>query len=82
MKDMGRVKGSSNMAVPLYIGHNIVYIHSNIEQTDDGSYEYNELQCNKNEFYTYIFQNLKEQNASLTDIEDALIELASIVSEV
>lgn len=57
MKDMGTVRGSAAMAVPLVIGPDTVFVHTDIEPvTEDqagnpveGEYQYHEVQYEKDE---------------------------------
>ena len=57
MKDMGIVQGCAQQAVPVVIGKDTVYVHTNIKQLppdEHGSvlFEYHEIQYDKDE---YIF---------------------------
>jgi len=55
MKDMGTVRGSAAMAVPLVIGPDTVFVHTDIEPvTNDqdgnpieGEFQYHEIQYEK-----------------------------------
>lgn len=69
MKDMGIVHGSAEQAVPLVIGYDTVYVHTDIEPvTEDqngnpleGQFSYHEVQYPKDEY----IRMMAEQNAAL-----------------
>ena len=66
MKEIKSVRGSEIQAVPIIVGKDTVYIHTNIHTVDvenlDGSthlqYEYDETQFNKDEFLVYLYNQL------------------------
>ena len=74
MKDMGIVFGSAEQAVPLVIGKDTVYVHTNIHTVDinnlDGStyqeYEYDEIQYDKDEYIAYL-------NNQLLQVQDYIV---------
>lgn len=63
MMDMGHVQGSLAQAQPIVVGKDTVYVHSNITPTDDGIYEYDEVQYTKDEYIAL----LAEQNNTLNN---------------
>ncbi len=83
MKDMGIVQGSGVQAVPLVVGKDTVYVHTNITPiTEDAEgnpvndlFQYNEVQYDKDEY----IKLLDEKNASLeqqmTDTQIALCDV-------
>lgn len=66
MKEIKNVRGSAVQAVPIIVGKDTVYIHTNIHTVDvenpDGTkhteYEYDETQFNKDEFLVYLYNQL------------------------
>lgn len=54
MKDMGIVRGSQTQAQPLVIGKDTVYVHTYIKELEDGMYEYNEVQYEKDEYIKHM----------------------------
>lgn len=54
MKDMGIVQGSPEMAVPLIVGKDTVYVHTDIHQVPDAEgnmvWQYHEIQYEKDEY--------------------------------
>ena len=54
MKDMGIVQGSPEMAVPLIVGKDTVYVHTDIQQVPDAEgnmvWQYHEIQYDKDEY--------------------------------
>lgn len=83
MKDMGLVQGSAAQAVPLIVGTDTVYVHSNIEQvlTDkegnsvEGLFQYHEIQYEKDEYIKLIAEKNDALEAQVTDTQLALCEL-------
>lgn len=73
MIDAGIVRGSKEMAVPLYIGKTTVYVHEDIHEVEvemDGEtyteYEYHEYQYPKDE-YIEIMSKQNDKNTSDID---------------
>ena len=66
MKDMGIVQGSAAQAVPLVIGKDTVYFHTDIKKIDtdplgnptDNFYQYHEVQYEKDEYIQLMANNL------------------------
>ena len=87
MKDMGIVHGSAEQAVPLVIGYDTVYVHTDIEPvTEDqngnpleGQFRYHEIQYPKDEY----IHMMAEQNAALTeemtDLQMALCDVYEMI---
>ena len=71
MKDMGIIQGSAAQAVPLIIGKDTVYVHSNIKPVEDeeGLFEYHEIQYEKDEY----IKLMAEQNKTFLETLDTLM---------
>lgn len=75
MKEIKNVRGSAAQAVPIIVGKDTVYIHTNIHNVDvenpDGSthteYEYDETQFNKDEYIAYLNSQLLEVQQYIID---------------
>ena len=69
MKDMGIIQGSAEQAVPLIIGKDTVYVHTDIEQvfkdnegkSVDNLFRFHEIQYEKDEY----IKKLSEENTNL-----------------
>jgi hypothetical protein len=83
MKDMGIVFGSAEQAVPLVIGKDTVYVHSDIQQIledKDGKpvtnlFQYHEIQYDKDEYIRVIAEKNQSLEQQITDAQLALCEL-------
>jgi len=83
MKDMGIIQGSAAQGVPLIIGKDTVYEHTEIEQviednegnTVDNLFKFHEIQYSKDEYIKIITERNKNVETQLTDVQLALIEL-------
>jgi len=83
MKDMGIVFGSAEQAVPLVIGKDTVYVHSDIQQIledKDGKpvtnlSQYHEIQYNKDEYIKLLSEKNDSLGQQLTDTQLALCEI-------
>lgn len=83
MKDMGIVQGSAAQAVPLVIGKDTVYVHSDIQQIledKDGKpvtnlFQYHEIQYDKDEYIKIIAEKNQSLEQQLTDTQIALCEI-------
>ena len=83
MKDMGIVFGSAEQAVPLVIGKDTVYVHSDIQQIledKDGKpvtnlFQYREIQYNKDEYIKLLSEKNDSLDQQLTDTQLALCEI-------
>ena len=70
MKDMGTVRGSAAMVVPLVIGPDTVFVHTDIEPvTNDqdgnpieGEFQYHEIQYEKDEYIKLMAQQGEENS--------------------
>lgn len=74
MIDVGIIRGDALQAVPLIIGTDLVYVHTEIEKLLDtefisGLYQYHEVQYGKDE---YILMAM-EKNAELNTIIDIIL---------
>ena len=83
MKEIGIVQGSAAQAVPLIIGKDTVYVHTNITPLSqdksnypvDGMYEYYEVQYDKDEYITLLSEKSSTQELQLIETQLALTEL-------
>jgi hypothetical protein len=77
MKDMGIVQGSPEMAVPLVVGKDTVYVHTDIQQVPDEEgnmvWQYHEIQYDKDEY----IRLLSEKNDKLDEILNTLLGVNS-----
>ena len=64
MKDMGIIQGSAAQAVPLFIGKDTVYVHTDITpvEGEEGLFQYHEVQYEKDE---YISKLTNEDDAGM-----------------
>lgn len=64
MKDMGIIQGSAAQAVPLIIGKDTVYVHTDIApvEGEEGLFQYHEVQYEKDE---YISKLTNEDDAGM-----------------
>ena len=71
MKDMGIVQGSAAQAVPLIIGKDTVYVHTDITpvEGEEGLFQYHEVQYEKDEY----IKLMAEQNETLMETLDILM---------
>lgn len=83
MKDMGIVFGSAEQAVPLVIGKDTVYVHSDIQrilEDKDGKpvtnlFQYHEIQYDKDEYIKMLAEKNDSLEQQLTDTQLALCEI-------
>ena len=56
MKDMGIIQGSAAQAVPLIIGKDTVYVHTDITpvEGEEGLFQYHEIQYEKDEYISKL----------------------------
>jgi hypothetical protein len=77
MKDMGAVYGSAAQAVPLVVGKDTVYVHTDIQEALDAegnpAWQYNEVQYGKDEY----IRMMAERNDETEEILDTLLGAAS-----
>jgi hypothetical protein len=77
MKDMGVIQGSAEQAVPLIIGKDTVYVHTDIEQvfkdnegkSVEGLFQYHETQYQKDEYIKLMAEQSIAQDIYLLDLE-------------
>ena len=83
MIEIGIVQGTAAQAVPLIIGKDIVYVHTNITPLSqensnypvDGMYEYYEIQYDKDEYIAILSEKSALQELQLTNTQLALTEI-------
>lgn len=83
MKDIGRIRGSASQAVPVVIGKDLVYVHTDIvkiEEVDEMGnpridYEYNEIQYTHPEFIQLQLEKQQALEEELSNAQLALLEL-------
>lgn len=77
MKDMGIVQGSPEMAVPLIVGKDTVYVHTDIQEVPDAEgnmvWQYHEIQYDKDEY----IRLMSEKNSELDEILNTLLGVNS-----
>ncbi|MEG1820495.1 MAG: hypothetical protein RR069_04870 [Oscillospiraceae bacterium] len=83
MRDLGIVQGSATQAVPLVIGKDTVYVHTNITRVKydsqgnavEGLFQHNEIQYDKDEYIKLMAERNEQQEMQLTNTQVALTEL-------
>jgi len=84
MKDYGIVHGGSAQAIPLIIGKDTVYVHTNIvkivpdpndEFAQADLYSYNEIQYDKDEYIGLISKKNDDLETQVTDAQIALTDI-------
>ena len=83
MIEIGIVQGAAAQAVPLIIGKDTVYVHTNITPLSqdksnypvDGMYEYYEVQYDKDEYIAILSEKSALQELQLTNTQLALTEI-------
>lgn len=83
MIEIGIVQGTAAQAVPLIIGKDTVYVHTNIIPLSqdksnypvDGMFEYYEIQYDKDEYITILSEKSTAQELQLTNTQLALTEI-------
>ena len=83
MKDLGRVQGSADQALPLIIGKDTVYVHTDIEKVEtdpngeavENLYSYNEKQYGKDEYIRLLSEENARQDEELTNTQLALCDV-------
>lgn len=77
MKDMGIVQGSPEMAIPLLVGKDTVYVHTDIQEVPDAEgnmvWQYHEIQYDKDEY----IRLMSEKNSELDEILNTLLGVNS-----
>lgn len=87
MKDIGLIQGSAALAVPLIIGKDTVYVHTNIEKIDvdaegnptDNLYQYNEVQYTKDEYIRLLSENNTSLEKEITSTQLALCSVYELL---
>lgn len=85
MKDIGIVQGSAAQAVPLVVGVDTVYVHTDIthlppdEDGNDRGFGYHEIQYDKDEYIKIIGETNASVEQQLTDTQLALVEVYELV---
>ena len=81
MRDMGIVRGSKEAAVPLVIGKDTVYVHTDIEEIeeefDDEKYttwQYHEIQYTLQEYILMQAEEQKKLKSNLINAQNSLIK--------
>ena len=71
MKDMGIVQGSAAQAVPLIIGKDTVYVHTDITpvEGEEGLFQYHEVQYKKDEYIELITEQGITHDNYLLDLD-------------
>lgn len=81
MKIIGIVQGSAAMAVPLFIGKDIVYVHTDIQEIQDEEgntlYRYHEIQYTKDEY----LQMIVDKNKELEEVLDTVLGVQEEIDE-
>lgn len=83
MRDMGTVYGSREAAVPLVIGYDTVYVHTDIQEyqeTMEGGevmtdYKYHEIQYTKDEYLKIQADKQSKLEENITNVQGAILEL-------
>lgn len=83
MIEIGIVQGTTAQALPLIIGKDTVYVHTNILPLSqdksnypvDGMFEYYEIQYDKDEYITILSEKSTAQELQLTNTQLALTEI-------
>lgn len=83
MKDMGIVHGSAEQAVPLVIGYDTVYVHTDIEPiTEDqdgnpleGQFRYHEIQYPKDDYIRMMAEQNTALGEEVTNLQLALCDV-------
>jgi len=79
MKDMGVVQGSAEQAVPLIIGKDTVYVHTDIErippddEREGDLYQYHEVQYEKDEYIRFMAEQITDTQLALCEIYEGLV---------
>lgn len=68
---MGIIQGSAAQAVPLIIGKDTVYVHTNITpvEGEEGLFQYHEIQYEKDEYVKLMAEQSNLQDNYLLDLD-------------
>ncbi len=88
MIDVGIVQGSAEQAVPLVVGVDTVYVHTDITQiTEDNNnmpvsnlYSYHEVQYDKDEYIKIQAEKNAALEQQVTDTQMALCEVYELIA--
>lgn len=88
MKDIGLVTGSSAQAIPLVVGTDTVYVHSNIVKLEkdsqgnpvDDLYQYEEIQYDKDEYIHKMSEKSDAQEKNITNTMLALCDVYELIT--
>ena len=90
MKKVGRIRGSADQALPLIVGKDTVYVHTNIEKVEDEAdanggkmenlFEYDEIQYGKDEYIKLLSEKNESLENSLTETQLALCEVYELMA--
>lgn len=77
MKNIGYVTGDKEQSVPLVIGKDTVYIHTDIKPVEgkEGLYEYHEIQYTKDEYIELMANRVQEQEQLNTEYDTMIVDL-------
>ena len=83
MRDMGIVHGSREAAVPLVIGYDTVYVHTDIQEYQEAmeddevitGYKYHEIQYTKDEYLKIQADKQSKLEENITNVQGAILEL-------
>ncbi|MCD7947014.1 MAG: hypothetical protein LUG13_01785, partial [Oscillospiraceae bacterium] len=88
VKDMGIIGCSKEQAVPLIIGKDTVYVHTDIQEitvddeflgTDQVAYQCHEVQYGKDEYIQMMAEKNSELESQLTETQLALCDVFEMV---
>lgn len=88
MKDVGKVQGSADQALPLIVGKDTVYIHTDIEKVEtdpngekvENLYSYNEKQYGKDEYIKLLSEEKDRLENELTSTQLALCDVYEMLA--
>lgn len=88
MRDVGIVTGSAEQAVPLVVGTDVVYIHTDIQEVPNTDpereqasplYQYHEIQYSKDEYILKLAQENEQLTNDLNNTQLALCDVYELV---
>ena len=90
MKEVGRIQGSAEQALPLIVGKDTVYVHTNIQKVEgtdangeqiENLFEYDETQYEKDEYIKLLSERGAMLEDSLTETQLALCEVYELIAD-
>lgn len=89
MVDVGIIKGSKTQAIPIVMGADTVYVHTDIEKLDydeegrptDNLYQYHEVQYTKLEWIDVLAKKNEELAEKAEAQAEQMIDLENIISD-